>query len=181
MTDETLFFDNDCISAFLWVDETSIVTTLYKTRIAIPMQVYNELSAGRGQATILKERIDSMIKNSDVILVDMDTDSPEYKLYSELVTEPTSDGRYIGKGEASCIALSKEWNGILASNNFKDIQEYIAKYQLKHTTTADILVDAYDKKILSFEKIENIWSDMLSKRRRLGADTFKDYLKQIGR
>ena len=46
LTKKKLFFDTDCISAFLWVDESSIVTKLYGDCIAIPRQVYNELSAG---------------------------------------------------------------------------------------------------------------------------------------
>lgn len=179
MTDETLFFDNDCISAFLWIDDTSVVTTLYGGRVAIPTQVYNELSACRGQATVLKERIDAMIGNGDAVIVDMETDSKEYEIYSKLAISPEGDDIIIGKGEAACIALAKERNGILASNNLKDITKYIELYGLKHVTTGDILVEAYERSILTKDKIEEMWSEMLSKRRRLGADTFEEYLTNV--
>ncbi len=43
MTDK-LFFDTDCISSFLWVDGTNIITELYDGRIVLPEPVYNELS-----------------------------------------------------------------------------------------------------------------------------------------
>lgn len=181
LTEETLFFDNDCISAFLWIDDTSIVTKLYAKRIAIPKQVYNELSVCRGAAQVLKTRIDLMIKNGDVICIDMDTDSAEYSLFSELAVCSSNGERLIGRGEAACIALAKERNGILASNNFKDIKKYIERYNLKHTTTADIIVEAYDKNIISSEQAEQMWKDMRSKRRNIGAESFEDYLVLIGR
>ncbi|SDB27409.1 hypothetical protein [Eubacterium oxidoreducens] len=176
MTDNTLFFDTDCISAFLWINDTSIITSLYKHRIAISKQVYNELSQGKGQASVLKERIDIMIKQGDALLIDMEVDSEEYSLYMELAINPPDGEPIIGKGEASCIAFAKEYNGILASNNFKDTLKYIKKYGLKYTTTADIMVEAYSKKLITKEDAENMWQSMLAKRRRLGDVTFKHYL-----
>ncbi|MCR4903421.1 MAG: hypothetical protein K6A23_11235 [Butyrivibrio sp.] len=180
MTDETLFFDTDCISAFLWIDDTSIITKLYKGRIAFPMQVYKEISDCRGLAAVLKERIDILIKNNDAILIDMDIDSEEYALFSEMAIFPPKGQKVIGKGEASCIALAKKYNGILASNNFRDTKKYIEKYKLKYTTTADILLEAYRKEMITFEKAEEMWKEMLSKRRRLGANSFEAYLKMKG-
>lgn len=176
MTDKNLFFDTDCISAFLWVDETSIVTKLYGKCVAIPRQVYNELSVCRGQALILKTRIDKMLERNEAVLVDMEIESAEYSVYLNLTTNISESGRYIGKGEAACIALAKERHGILASNNFKDTEVYIKKFGLEYTTTADILVDAYNKKIITIEEAERIWEEMLSRRRKLGAETFKNYL-----
>lgn len=41
---EPFFFDTDCLSAFLWADNESILAKLYPGRIVIPRQVYNELS-----------------------------------------------------------------------------------------------------------------------------------------
>ena len=41
---EPLFFDTDCISAFLWVDHESILSKLFPGRIVIPKEVYDELS-----------------------------------------------------------------------------------------------------------------------------------------
>ena len=50
--------------------------------------------------------------------------------------------KIIGKGEAAAIALAKTYNGIIASNNLKDISKYIEKYNLEHVATGDILVAA---------------------------------------
>lgn len=43
MTDK-LFFDTDCISAFLWVKEENILFKLYPNRVVLPKQVFDELS-----------------------------------------------------------------------------------------------------------------------------------------
>ena len=40
---EKYFFDTDCLSAFLWVREESILAKLYAGKIILPAQVYNEL------------------------------------------------------------------------------------------------------------------------------------------
>ena len=44
---EKYFFDTDCLSAFLWVREESILAKLYARRIILPAQVYNELKKCR--------------------------------------------------------------------------------------------------------------------------------------
>ena len=180
MTNETLCFDTDCIAAFLWIDDTSIVTKLYSGKIAIPKQVYAELSACKGRAMVLKDRIDQMISKGEAVCVDMDTDSVEYSIYSELALSPPTGVKIIGKGEAACIALAKENNGILASNNLSDIQEYVDKFKLKYTTTADIIVEAYQRAILTKEKAEGMWGEMIARRRRLGAESFGEYLSKKG-
>ena len=43
MTDD-LFFDTDCLSAFLWINDTNILHELYGGRIVLPEPGYQELS-----------------------------------------------------------------------------------------------------------------------------------------
>lgn len=43
MTDD-LLFDTDCLSAFLWINDTNILHELYGGRIVLPEPVYQELS-----------------------------------------------------------------------------------------------------------------------------------------
>ena len=43
MTDD-LFFDTDCLSAFLWINDTKILHELYGGRIVLPEPVDQELS-----------------------------------------------------------------------------------------------------------------------------------------
>ena len=85
----------------------------------------------------------------------------------------------IGRGEAGGIALAKTYDGILASNNYKDIAPYIEKYNLKHTDTGQILREALDTRLITESEGNNIWAQMLAKRRKLPANSFSEYLADV--
>ena len=51
------------------------------------------------------------------------------------------------------------------------------KFSLKHITTGDILVKAYEDNLITEDQGNIIWSEMLSKRRRIGANSFTEFLK----
>ena len=60
---EPLFFDTDCISAFLWVNNESILSKLFPGRIVIPKEVYDELShPGVNRVKGLKAQVDLMLR-----------------------------------------------------------------------------------------------------------------------
>lgn len=82
----------------------------------------------------------------------------------------------IGRGEAGGIALAKTYNGILASNNYKDIAPYIEKYHLKHIDTGQILVEALKRGMITETEGNDIWNKMLEKKRKLPDNTFSEYL-----
>ena len=56
-TNPPLYFDTDCLSAFLWIENESILTQLYPGRVIIPKQVYDELSS----VPRLQGRIDTLL------------------------------------------------------------------------------------------------------------------------
>lgn len=172
---EPLFFDNDCVAAFLWVEEQSILAMMYPNRIVIPKPVYDELSnPGVPQ---LKARIDRMVSLGQAVIRDIETGTDTYDLYYHMTQEPNDNHMIIGNGEASCLALAKNENGIIASNNFRDIKNYIKEYDLQHITTGDIMVEAFRKGFITEEQGNAIWSNMLRKRRQIGATSFSEYLQ----
>lgn len=172
MTDD-LFFDTDCLSAFLWINDTNILHELYGGNIVLPEPVYQELS--NPSIPHIKQRADAMINNKDVSVKTIDTATEEYKLYAALIHGEKGQ-KSIGRGEAGGIALAKTYNGILASNNYKDIAPYIKKYNLKHTDTGQILAEALEKGLITETDGNNIWSKMLVKKRKLPATSFSEYL-----
>ncbi|HVJ50256.1 hypothetical protein [Desulfitobacterium sp.] len=175
MTD-SLFFDNDCLSAFLWVGDENLLVKLYPGRVRIPKQVYIELSSP-GVAH-LKARVDHLLANKQVSLTEITVGTEIFDLYYQLTEEPESGHVIIGKGEASCIALAKYCDGIVASNNLKDISSYINELGLKHITTGDILIEAFDRGYITKAEGNTLWSAMLAKHRKLGEKSFTDYLKR---
>ena len=171
---ESFFFDTDCLSAFLWVGNESILPQLYPGKIVIPKPVYTELD--RPSISHLKARVDALVAANLVTIQEIAVGSDEYETYYQLTEEPTRGHKIIGSGEAASLALAKYYGGIVASNNLRDILTYITEFALKYTTTADILVDAYERGFITESQGNTIWSNMLSKRRRIGGASFSDYL-----
>lgn len=169
-----IYFDTDCLSTFLLVEKEEIIEKLFKGRIIIPKQVYAELDKPAIRR-ILKTKLDSFILNSNAEIYDAEINSDEERLYKELICG--KEGKLIGSGEAICIALAKTFNGFLSSNNLKDICQYIKKYNLEFITTGDILVMALKEKLINECEGERIWQMMLKNKRKIGPNTFKEYLE----
>lgn len=174
MTD-SIFFDTDCICAFLWVNGESLLEKMFPGKIVIPKEVYNEID--RPTIPHLKNRVDQLIANGSAVVVSMDINSEEYALYRELTTD-FGTNKVIGSGEAASIALAKKHNGVLGSNNLRDISYYIRKYSLKNVTTGDILVEAFQKGFITEQEGNTIWTNMLKKKRKIGADSFTEFLQR---
>ncbi len=174
MTD-SIFFDTDCISAFLWIRNESLLAKMYFGKIVIPKEVYDEMD--KPSIPHLKAGIDRLIAERAVQIMTMDILSEEYALYRSLTTLSEEYPKVIGRGEAASIALAKKYNGILGSNNLRDIKQYVEAFSLKHMTTGDILVEAYKKKLITEHEANTIWANMLKKKRKLGASSFTEFLQ----
>lgn len=168
-----LFFDTDCLSAFLWINNTNIIQALYGGRIILPEPVYRELS--NPSIPHIKQRTDALINCGDASVKSIDAGTEEYKLYSSLVRGEQGK-KSIGRGEAGGIALARIYNGMLASNNYKDIEPYIEKYKLRHIDTGQILIEALKKGMISETDGNSIWTQMSAKKRMLPTNTFSEYL-----
>lgn len=173
-----IFFDTDCLSSFLWVKREDIISDLYSGRISIPVQVYTELSYP--SVPHLKHKIDVLIKEGKACKQEILTDKEEGQLYYNLILNSEPGSVAIGKGEASVIALAKCNNGIVASNNLKDISRYIKEYDLELLTTGGILVAAYKKDLIDEMEGNEIWEKMTERRSRIGASSFTEFLKREG-
>lgn len=172
-----LFFDTDCISAFLWVDNESILSKLFPGRIIIPKEVYDELShPGVNHIKGLKAQVDAMIQNGDASIENIMVGTDTYRLYRKLTNNTDTGYKVIGRGEAAAISLAKEKKGILASNNLKDISDYVKRYNLNHITTGDIMKMALEAGYIDVPQGNAIWANMIARRRKLGYATFSDYL-----
>lgn len=174
---EPLFFDTDCISAFLWVDNESILSKLFPGRIIIPKEVYDELShPGVNRVKGLKAQVDLMLRAGDATIETIAVSTATYELYRKLTSHPDAGHKIIGKGEAASISLAKEKQGIVASNNLRDIAGYITEYGLSHLTTGDIMKMAFDAGYIDESQGNTIWANMIARKRKLGYTSFSAYL-----
>ena len=168
-----LFFDTDCLSSFLWIDEQALLPKLFSQRIIIPSDVYAEID--KPCISHLKGRVDFLLKAGEVQLADILIGSREYELFFQM-TEV--DQPLIGREEASALALAKFQGGIVASNNLRDVRRYVQGLNLELMTTGDILALAYEQKIITKVQGNQMWREMLSHKRKLGANSFSEFLKR---
>lgn len=117
-----------------------LLEKLYSGKIVIPQEVYDEINI----PTIphLKSRIDQLVTKGSAEIVSIDIGTEEYALYRDLTRNHDSN-KIIGKGEATSIFLAKKHNGILGSNNLRDVKPYVEEFSLEHMTTGDILIEAF--------------------------------------
>jgi len=171
---EPLFLDTDCLSTFLIVGHENLVLQLYAGRIGMPQQVYEEIR----KVPFMKSRVDALIKAGRVVLYQITAGSDEGNLYLKLTTKPDAGFKVIGSGEAAAIILTKQFDGILGSNNLRDILPYVRLYNLQYRTSAQIMAEALEKHLISEGQGNAIWKQMIQRGRLLPADTFSEFLAQ---
>lgn len=81
-----IFIDTDCISAFLWVGNESLLAQLYPGRIVMPKPVYDEID--RPSLSWMKARIDSMVSAGKLTVAELTSGTDEFDLYYKLTENP---------------------------------------------------------------------------------------------
>jgi hypothetical protein len=171
---ESLFLDTDCLSTFLWVEQENLITQLYNGRIGIPQQVYGELM----RVPYLKGKVDNLLKWNRIKIYQIDAGTDSGDLYIRLTTTPDKGYKLIDRGEAAAIVLTKQYDGILGSNNLSDILPYINLFNLKYRTSSEIMAEAFDQHLINEGRGNVIWKEMLNRNRKLPCDTFSKYLEK---
>ncbi len=170
-----IFFDTDSISAFFWVKRDDLLLKLYPQRIVLPKEVYNELTNPR--IPHIAARVKELYHSGQIMVRETLVGSDEYKLYYELADRPPQGVKRIGRGEAAAIAMAAAHDGVVASNNIKDILPIIERCGVEHTTTGKILKDALEKGLITEEEGNEIWAKMKAKKRQLPSETFTGFLQ----
>ncbi len=171
-TEPPIVLDSDFLSSFAWVKRLDILEGLYSKRMVVLEEVLEELR----RVPHLASRVQSSIKRGHIRTEAMLADSPEALRLATLL----DSGRY-GSGEASCMAYLTERDGILASNNLSDVKAFCRRNRKSLLTTADALYRAYTMGQINLEEADEIWARMLSKKQKLPAPSFTDYLSAVGK
>jgi predicted nucleic acid-binding protein len=167
------YFDTDLLSSFLMVDEEELFIKVVDTLILIPFEVYDEIK----KYNKLENRINNLIKQNKVRVVQIEYESEAQDLFNEFCYQPKHNYPYIGKGEAACLSLAIAKQASIGSNNLKDVYTYCKYYNLKLITTEDILLFALDNNYIDLKRGNNIRKKMRLNKRKLPYDTFSMCVK----
>ena len=140
-----VFYDTDCLESFLFVEAGYILESLF-SKIIIPEQVYNELM-DKSTPSVVKTNFENL-KEGFVEIKEIIFSSQEYTTYKLIEKGFWSEtGKVCGSGESAALALAHLNNGIVASNNLSDVEEYIESLDIELITSSMILTKAVEKNI----------------------------------
>jgi predicted nucleic acid-binding protein len=172
-----VFYDTDCLECFLFVDAGHILEKLF-SKIIIPEQVYNELM-DYNTPTIVKTNF-KKLKEGFVETKEIEFASQEYTTYKSIEKGFWSKtGKVCGSGESAAMALAHLNNGIVASNNLSDVEEYIESLDIELITSSMILSKAVKKDIVSDEDANVLWKGMVEEGIDLPRDSFTEYYDEL--
>ncbi len=106
MPEKKWVFDTVVLSNFFLSDSIFILEERYRKCAVITRQVYDELSSGMADYPELKQ-IDNLFKDKAFKLVSLS--SKEHQHFLQMIG-------FLGKGEASCIALANERTAIVVTD-----------------------------------------------------------------
>ena len=138
MENKIVFADTDCLSCFIMIDRTDILEGLYDN-ITIPTYVYEEFLKA---PYYIRKQIEALVKKEFIIIKALDTNEEIdlfYKFKHNIYKK-----EIIGNGEASALTLAKLYDGILASNNSKDVELTVKMENIHWIKAGDILEFAID-------------------------------------
>ena len=172
-----VFYDTDCLECFLFVDAGHILEELF-SKIIIPEQVYSEIMAENTPAIVKKNF--KNLKNRFVEIKEISFLSPEYTTYNLIKKGLWSKtGKICGSGESAAITLAHLNNGLVASNNLSDVEEYIESLDIELITSSMILSKAVERDIISKENADDLWKGMINKGIKLPKESFSDYFDEL--
>ena len=172
-----VFYDTDCLECFLFVDAGHILEELF-SKIIIPEQVYSEIMA-ENTPSIVKKNFKNL-KNRFVEIKEISFLSQEYTTYNLIKKGLWSKtGKICGSGESAAITLAHLNNGLVASNNLSDVEEYIESLDIELITSSMILSKAVERDIISKESADDLWKGMINKGIKLPKESFSDYFDEL--
>ena len=172
MEDKKTIYDSDCLDCFLIVKRTDILEKLF-SKIIIPQNVHDEISHPKTPSNIVTE-FNNLKNKKFVVVEEICLHTMPYNHYKAMIDGYWGDGS-IGKGEASAIALAIDKEGIVASNNLKDVKKIVEDNDIPLITAPIILTKALLETILSWDECCNIWYIWINTNHHLPNKTFADY------
>ncbi|MGA1867664.1 MAG: hypothetical protein ACMUJM_03855 [bacterium] len=143
-------FDTVVLSNFLLSDSLFILEERYRTRGIITWEVFDEISAGISEYPKLK-MIRELIDNKAFELLSLSF--AEHKHFLGLIG-------HLGKGEASCVALAKEQDVIVVTDD-RAARAQCSQMRIPVSGTIGILKASYSDNQISLDNADNILFRMI--------------------
>jgi predicted nucleic acid-binding protein len=96
---------------------------------------------------------------------------------ANIIKEYANLRKSFGDGESACMAYAKYNSCCIASSNLTEIKYYCTRNNIQYLTTMDILVEAFQKGIMTEGECDLFIAEVKKKGSKLPANYIKEYIK----
>ena len=169
-TEPRILLDCDVIIHFTKAGQQLLLPKIFPNRFVILDKVKAELDKRKKSIVALE----NFLEWSKIAVIPFPKDKEILIEYARLKSN-------MGDGEAACMAVAKHTKDYIASSNLNDIKAYCDYFGIVYLTTMDILLEAYQKGILSEVQCDTFIKEVKSKDSKLidGVDSIKQYEQMV--
>ena len=161
-----ILIDADVIIHFVDGGKLNEIPAIFPNRIVFVDKVLEELYS----FPQYKVQVYNFISANNFDRIDLDSNLNFILEYAKLQ-------KFVGKGEAACMAIAKIDKKHIASSNLKDIKEYCDKNGIKIITTMDFLWEAMNCKVLTEGECDKFIQAVKKEGNKLPVDSIAEYVK----
>lgn len=178
MSDKPIFYDSDVLICFLKINEIEILKELF-SKVIISKNVKEELTNVNAPKNEVNE-INRLIEEKFIEVVEIEVLSSEYSYYKCMINGFWSNGEKLGFGESSAMALAISNNGIVASNNLKDVSDICDNFNIPIITSSLIVSFSFELGSNSKNRIKDIWNKIIKNtNKKLPKKIFDEYYEEL--
>ena len=100
---KSIFYDIDCLVSFLLIDRLDVLKNVFD-KIYMSNKVF-ELYTNPSISSDIRNGINELVREEFIKIEEISLNTNEFDIYYSLINDGKTD-KYIGKGEASTIALA---------------------------------------------------------------------------
>jgi predicted nucleic acid-binding protein len=162
-----ILIDADVIIHFIKGNKLNLIPHIFPDRIVFVDKVLDELYFLKKYQII----ISNFISQNGFERIELDSNDEYVFEYAQLI-------KFVGKGEAACMAIAKIDKNYIASSNLSDIREYCKKHCIKIITTMDFLWEAMKNQLLTDVECNEFIKKVKNSGSKLPVDTIEEYVKK---
>ncbi len=167
---QRILLDCDVIIHFTKAGKQLLLPKIYPNQFVILDKVKQELDKRKKSIV----QLNNFIEWSKIEVIPFPKDYAIIKEYSKLK-------QIMGDGEAACLSVAKYTKDYIASSNLNDIKDYCQYHGIVYLTTMDILLKAYENRLMTEQDCIDFIKEVKLKDSKLikGIDSIDDYKKYI--
>lgn len=170
--EKKIVLDGDVISHFVKGELINMLPVFYSRQLIILDIVREEVYRRKNWKSILEP----LIIFGEIEEINFPSDINYFREYAFLISVK---GHGLGRGESACMVYCRYNKHVLASSNLRDIKRYCSLHGIEYVTTMDIILDCYERKLLTMEDCDSLIERVLNRGSKLPFKTFREYLESL--